>query len=54
MTDIFGRHFKWELNIEQVQMVIHISATLSTSLYLETLEATLSASEYFESASVYS
>lgn len=52
MTDIFGRYFEWELKIKQVQLVIHISVTLSTSLSLETLEATLSASECFESASV--
>lgn len=44
MTGILGRYFERELKIEQVQVVIHIFVASSTSLYLETLEATLSAS----------
>jgi len=37
----FRRYFEWKLKVEEVQVVIHISVTLSISVYLETLEVTL-------------
>lgn len=52
MTDIFGRYFEWELKIEQVQVVIHISVTLSTSLYLGDIRSKVVCFRMFESASV--